>query len=68
MATNINTGHNGSGRKARVGRKPTNRTPAPVTITKHDPRALKVAQELAAGRDVRVVGNPDGTVSIINGK
>jgi len=68
MPTNINTGHNGAKRKARVGRKPAKPVPAPVTVTKHHPRVLAKAQKLAEGRDVHIVGNPDGSISIVNGR
>jgi hypothetical protein len=68
MTTNINTGHSGARRKAQAGRKPAKPTQAPVTVTRHDTGALKLAQELAKGRDVHVIGNPDGTISIVNGR
>lgn len=66
---NNNSGHSGQARKTKTRRTTRRSVPvAPVTVTVHDPRTLKLAQELAAGRDVHIVGNADGSVSIVNRK
>lgn len=42
--------------------------PEPVKITQVHPKALSVADDLARGRDVHLVLNADGSVTIRNGK
>lgn len=68
---NNNTGHNGAKRR-KTRKAAVSRQSAPVTVTVHDPRALKVAQSIVAGYYNRgfgthIIGNEDGTVSVVNG-
>lgn len=70
---NVKDGHSGAKRKARGGRKSTTPPPAPVTVTRVDPRALKTAQAIVAGYAGRgftthVAPGPDGAVYVENGR
>jgi hypothetical protein len=70
---NNNSGHSGQARKRKASARRRSVPPAPVTVTVHDPRALKVAQSIVLGYANRgyathVVGNPDGSMLVVNGR
>lgn len=57
----------GSAAVKKTTRKPV-RKPAPVKVIQVHPDAMKLAREMAAGQDVHLVINTDGSVEIRNGE
>jgi hypothetical protein len=54
-----------AGKRKRADRQP---APQPVTVTRVSPVALKLANELAGDRDVRIEIRMDGSIVIKNGR
>lgn len=70
---NNNSGHSGQARKRKGSTRRRSTPVAPVTVTVHSPRVLATAQAIVTGYAGRgfathVVGNPDGSVSVVNGR